>query len=100
MWRVIGKRILSALPNLVGVVVITFILTRALPGDPAAFFAGPAGTTEAIEQIRQKLGLDKSLPEQFLVYVKQLAKGDMGVRSTPGNQYLQKSFSVCQPLWN
>jgi ABC-type dipeptide/oligopeptide/nickel transport system permease component len=88
MWRVIGKRILSALPNLVGVVVITFILTRALPGDPAAFFAGPAGTTEAIEQIRQKLGLDKSLPEQFLVYVKQLAKGDMGVSLNTGQPVL------------
>ena len=41
-------RLLAALPNLVGVVVITFILTRALPGDPAAYFAGAAATEEAI----------------------------------------------------
>ena len=40
-----------------GVVIVTFLLTRALPGDPAAYFAGPAATTEAIQQIRVKLGL-------------------------------------------
>ena len=44
MLRIIATRLLSALPNLVGVVVITFILTRALPGDPAAYFAGAAAT--------------------------------------------------------
>ena len=49
MLRVAGKRLLGALPNLAGVVVITFLLTRALPGDPAAFFAGGAATPEAIE---------------------------------------------------
>ena len=47
-------------------VIVTFLLTRALPGDPAAYFAGPAATKEAIEEIRVKLGLDKSLPEQFV----------------------------------
>jgi ABC-type dipeptide/oligopeptide/nickel transport system permease component len=88
MWRIIGKRIFSALPNLVGVVIITFILTRALPGDPAAFFAGPSGTTEAVEQIRQKLGLDKSLVQQFGVYIQQLAKGDLGVSLNTGQPVL------------
>ena len=47
MLRLIATRLLSALPNLAGVVVITFILTRALPGDPAAYFAGAAATQEA-----------------------------------------------------
>ncbi len=40
-----------------------------LPGDPAAYFAGPAATPQAIEEIRKSLGLDKSLPEQFVRYV-------------------------------
>ena len=52
MLRLIATRLLSALPNLAGVVVITFILTRALPGDPAAYFAGAAATQEAIAQVR------------------------------------------------
>ena len=66
------------MPSVIGVVIVTFLLTRALPGDPAAFFAGPAATQEAIEEIRAKLGLDRSLPGQFGVYVRDLARGDLG----------------------
>ena len=66
MLSMVLKRLLLAVPSLVGVVIVTFLLTRALPGDPAAYFAGPAATKEAIQEIRVKLGLDKSLPQQFL----------------------------------
>ena len=59
------KRMLMAVPSLIGVVIVTFLLTRALPGDPAAYFAGPAASQEAIEQIRAKLGLDKPLIVQL-----------------------------------
>jgi len=44
MLRLIARRLIAAVPSLFGVVVITFILTRALPGDPAAYFAGGAAT--------------------------------------------------------
>jgi len=81
---VIAKRLLIAIPSLVGVVIVTFLLTRALPGDPAAYFAGPAATREAIEQIRVRLGLDKPVPEQFVRYVGDLAKGDLGQSLTTG----------------
>jgi len=81
---VIAKRLLIAIPSLVGVVIVTFLLTRALPGDPAAYFAGPAATRESIEQIRVRLGLDKPLPEQFVRYVGDLAKGDLGQSLTTG----------------
>jgi ABC-type dipeptide/oligopeptide/nickel transport system permease component len=65
-------------------VIVTFLLTRALPGDPAAYFAGPAASKEAIEQIRKKLGLDKSLAEQFVRYTTELAQGDLGQSLTTG----------------
>jgi dipeptide transport system permease protein len=78
------KRLMLALPSLVGVVIVTFLLTRALPGDPAAYFAGPAATKEAIEQIRSKLGLDKPLPIQFARYVRDLARGDLGQSLSTG----------------
>jgi len=78
------KRLAIALPSLVGVVIVTFVLTRALPGDPAAYFAGPAATKEAIEQIRSRLGLDRPLPLQFVRYVSDLARGDLGVSLTTG----------------
>jgi ABC-type dipeptide/oligopeptide/nickel transport system permease component len=91
--RIVLRRLLSALPNLVGVVIITFLLTRALPGDPAAYFAGGAATQEAIEQVRRHLGLDKTLPEQFLLYVAGLLKGDFGLSITTGQPVLQELVS-------
>jgi peptide/nickel transport system permease protein len=90
MIRLIGKRLLAALPNLLGVMVISFLLTRALPGDPAAYFAGGAATQEAVEQVRKALGLDRPLPEQFLRYVADIARGDLGVSLTTGQPVLQE----------
>jgi ABC-type dipeptide/oligopeptide/nickel transport system permease component len=84
MLRLVFRRTLIAIPSLIGVVIVTFLLTRALPGDPAAYFAGPAATQEAIEQIRVNLGLDRPLPEQFLRYVADLARGDFGNSLTTG----------------
>lgn len=76
--RSTGLRIAQALPVLVGVVIVSFLLTRALPGDPAVFFAGAAADETSIAQIREALGLDKPLPTQFLVYVGDLIRGDLG----------------------
>jgi ABC-type dipeptide/oligopeptide/nickel transport system permease component len=84
VFALAAKRLLGALPNLFGIVLITFLLTRALPGDPAAFFAGPAGTQEAVEQVREKLGLNRTLPEQFWIYLQQLARGDLGQALSTG----------------
>lgn len=83
LW-LIAKRLMGSLPNVFGIVLITFLLTRALPGDPAAFFAGPAGTQEAVDQVREKLGLNRSLPEQFWIYLKDLSRGDLGQALSSG----------------
>ena len=67
MLTMILKRAAMAIPSLIGVVIVTFLLTRALPGDPAAYFAGPAATPQAIEEVRAKLGLDRiALPVRQL----------------------------------
>ena len=84
MGNLILKRLLFAVPSLVGVVIVTFLLTRALPGDPAAYFAGPAANAQAVEEIRVKLGLDKPLFVQFVRYVGDLARGDLGSSLTTG----------------
>jgi dipeptide transport system permease protein len=84
LLTLILKRLLMAVPSLIGVVIVTFLLTRALPGDPAAYFAGPAATKEAVEEVRVKLGLDKSLAEQFVRYLRDLARGDLGTSLTTG----------------
>ena len=73
---------------MVGVVIVTFLLTRVLPGDTAGYFAGPAATPQAIEEIRVKLGLDKPLPAQFVDYVKNLAAGNLGESLSTGQTVL------------
>ena len=84
----IARRIFAAVPSVLGVILITFILTRALPGDPAAYFAGPAASQEAIDQIRETLGLNRSLPEQFFIYIQELLRGDLGSSLTTGQTVL------------
>lgn len=80
----IGLRIAQAIPVLFGVILISFILTRALPGDPAAQFAGAMATPESIEEVRRSLGLDKPLVQQFGIYLSQLARGDLGQSVSTG----------------
>ena len=84
MLTMILKRMAMAIPSVIGVVVVTFLLTRALPGDPAAYFAGPAATPQAIQEVRAKLGLDKPLVEQFGRYVVDLVHGNLGTSLTTG----------------
>jgi len=86
--KLVLKRLAGALPNLVGVVIVTFLLTRALPGDPAAFFAGPSADEAAIEQVRQSLGLDRPLAVQFGWYVRDLLRGDLGQSLSTGQPVL------------
>jgi peptide/nickel transport system permease protein len=85
----IARRLATAIPTLIGVVIVTFLLTRVLPGDTAAYFAGPAATPEAIAQVKAKLGLDRPLPQQFVSYVKGLASGDLGGSLSTGNPVLK-----------
>ncbi|SMF55561.1 peptide/nickel transport system permease protein [Tistlia consotensis] len=82
--KTILSRIAQALPVVVGVVIVTFLLTRALPGDPAVYFAGPSADQNSIAEVRAALGLDKPLPEQFILYVGQLLHGDLGQSISTG----------------
>jgi len=88
--RMIVGRIVQALPVLFGVVLVTFLLTRALPGDPAAYFAGPAADEKSIQQIREALGLDRPLPEQFWLYLNDLAVGDLGTSISTGQPVIEE----------
>jgi len=80
----IGLRIAQAIPVIFGVIVVSFILTRALPGDPAVYFAGAAADEASIAEVRSALGLDKSLPAQFWIYLTDLASGDLGQSISTG----------------
>ncbi|EFH11248.1 ABC transporter permease [Pseudoroseomonas cervicalis] len=84
MLRTALTRLGTALPSLAGVIIVTFLLTRVLPGDPAIYFAGPVASPEAIAAIRAQLGLDQPLWVQFLGYITALAQGDLGNSLTTG----------------
>src|SRR5271156_3316851 len=88
MLAQILRRIATAIPTVIGVIVVTFLLTRVLPGDTAAYFAGPAATPEAIAQVRAKLGLDRSLPVQFISYIEGLSVGNLGESLSTGQPVL------------
>src|SRR5690242_21003760 len=66
MLPYILKRLLGLVPTLLLVGVLVFLFVHLLPGDPARLAAGPDATPETVALVRQDLGLDKSLPEQFL----------------------------------
>ncbi|MBM3374528.1 MAG: ABC transporter permease [Betaproteobacteria bacterium] len=85
---VVLSRLGQSLPTLFGILVVTFLMTRALPGDPAAFFAGPAATTESIAEVRAQLGLDQPLPVQFLDYLTDLLRGNLGQSLSTGQPVL------------
>lgn len=87
-WMIL-RRLLSTVPSLIGVIIVTFLLSRALPGDPAVYFAGPAANKESVAQVRHALGLDKSLPEQFVRYVYDLAHGSLGNALTTGQPVMR-----------
>lgn len=78
------SRVAQSIPVVIGVVIISFLLTRALPGDPAVYFAGVAADTESIEQTRVAMGLDKPLTQQFFIYVGDLLQGDLGQSLSSG----------------
>jgi ABC-type dipeptide/oligopeptide/nickel transport system permease component len=82
------RRILSATPSVAGVVVVTFLLARALPGDPAAYYAGASANAASVAQIRTQLGLDRPLIIQFFDYVGRLAHGDLGLSISSGQTVL------------
>lgn len=86
----ISARLLQSLPSILGIVVISFALTRALPGDPAVYFAGAMADQASIEQVRQALGLDKTLLEQFFIYAKNLLNGDLGMSLSTGRPVLEE----------
>jgi peptide/nickel transport system permease protein len=78
MLRFALRRCALALPSLFGLLVVTFLLIRLVPSDPAAAMAGDSATPQQIAALRHEYGLDRPLWEQFLVYLGKVARLDMG----------------------
>lgn len=83
------SRFAATLPVLAGAVVFVFVVMRLLPADPAAFLvSGPQGGPEQVAALRARLGLDRSIPEQLVLYFRDVASGDLGRSLTTGEPVL------------
>lgn len=87
MIKMILQRLIQIIPTLLVVVTITFVLTRMIPGNPAAAVLGPQASVEEIKKMEEMMGLNDSLGKQYVDYLKNIVKGDFG-----------KSYSYNQPV--
>ena len=94
-------RIALAIPTLLIVAVIVFVLMRAIPGDPAQLMLGDLENPQALARLRADMGLDKPLAVQFAIWVKHLAMGDLGssiAQQRPVLEMLLAGFGVTASL--
>jgi peptide/nickel transport system permease protein len=83
------KRIAYFIPTLLGLLILVFLVSRVIPGDPAALVAGETATADQVKAIRTQLGFDRPLYVQFGVYVRQLITGDLGKSLYSGRRVSQ-----------
>ena len=88
--RYTARRLLQAIPVLIGVVTITFLLTDAIPGDPVSIMLGPSPSAQQAAAIRAKFGLDRPLWVRWATYVWDVFHGDLGQSLYYGVPVLQK----------
>ena len=79
MIRYIGRRLLAGVLVVLGVVVLTFVISRVVPSDPAATWVGGHVPAEVLEEVRRQLGVDRPVIVQLLDYLQGLARGDWGI---------------------
>ena len=72
------RRILYSIPVLIGILIVTFVIARSIPGDPCKAMLGEKATAEVCARFNKEQGLDKPIPVQFWIYMKDIARGDFG----------------------
>ncbi|MEM5776027.1 MAG: ABC transporter permease, partial [Anaerolineaceae bacterium] len=78
MLQFITRRLLLLLPVLLGMLLVTFLIVRLIPGDPCVAMLGERATPEKCEQFRERFGLNDNVFVQFFRYVFNISKGDFG----------------------
>jgi ABC-type dipeptide/oligopeptide/nickel transport system permease component len=82
--------VLRMVPTLLGVSVLVFLIMHAIPGDPAAIAAGLDASPETVAALRESLGLNRPLPEQFGAFLMRIARGDLGVSIRTGRPVFEE----------
>jgi len=78
LGRYLLRRIVLLVPTLLGLSILTFVISHIVPADPAKLAAGPRATSEMVESIRKDYGLDQPLIRQYFTYISDLFRGDFG----------------------
>lgn len=97
MFAQLTRRLVLLIPTVFVVVTLVFVAFRIVPGDPASLIAGPEATAVDRAMIKRQLGLDKPLYAQYVVYLGQLARGDLG-KSLYSGRPVKKEVLVRFPL--
>ena len=84
----VAQRVVTLIPTLIGLVILTFFLSRVVPADPAALIAGEGASRQQIEALRQRYGFDQPLLTQLGIYLAQLATGNLGTSIYTGRPVL------------
>ena len=78
MSKYFARRILEAIPVIIGVSILVFMLIHFIPGDPAIAMLGERATEENVQAMRERLGLNEPLYKQYIIWVSKTARGDLG----------------------
>lgn len=95
MKRFLARRLVELIPVVAGITLLTFLLIHLIPGDPVKVMLGERASPDEVARLRQQLGLDRSLPEQYVQYCLHAAQGDLGqsiLRHTPVTEELARAF--------
>lgn len=90
MGRFLARRLVLTIPVLLGVATLVFSLIHLIPGDPAQAMLGEAAPQADVEELRQRLGLDRPLVQQYAEFLRGLTKGDLGTSLRTGQPVTQQ----------
>jgi len=100
LLRYIARRIPYVIPQLFGIILVSFFMVKLIPGDPAVMMLGPMASQQSLAALREKMGLSQPLWQQFFYYIRDVVHGDFG---TTGRRQDRSSRICCNASrrpWN
>lgn len=94
MLKFIFKRFLLAIPTLLAVLTIVFVIARVIPGDPAIVILGDSASREALDNLRQRLGLNQPLSKQYIDFILNALRGNLGESLVSGTSVMKEVMNV------
>jgi ABC-type dipeptide/oligopeptide/nickel transport system permease component len=94
MVQFVVKRFLLAIPTILAVLTVVFLIARVIPGDPAGVILGDSASREALDNLRQRLGLNQPLSKQYFDFVLNAVQGNLGVSLVSGTPVMREVMNV------